>query len=247
MESVSASPASFTTPTVQAQNPDIGALIAELERLKERRTIQLAYEMGRLVAQRLYGADPSAFRERGQNCPVYRQLVTDPRLTVSPVTIWRSLGVYELCRRMPELLQCERLRLGHLYAVLGLTFAAQERLLTLATKGGLSVSDLSQRASGTPKRSAAGRPRQTALDRAVSPLRSFVELAKAVPFVAPIRASKRTETLELLRETRNLCESLSTALGETPSTLSGPTCSHSTVTGAGHLQTGSEQPNLSPG
>lgn len=218
------------SPPAGSPLPDIAGLIAELERLKERRTIQLAFEMGRLVAQRLYGANPSAFRERGQNCPVYRQLVSDPRLTVSPVTIWRSLGVYELCRRMPELLRCEHLRLGHLYAVLGLAFPAQERLLTLAARGGLSVSELSQRASGTPKRSAAGRPRQTALDRAVSPLRSFVELARAVPFVAPVRASKRAEALALLEETRSLCDSLTSALAAAPVPLGAPTCASSGAT-----------------
>ena len=203
-------------PVVLPSTPDVNALVTELEQLKERRTIQLAYEMGRLITARIYGSDPSGFRVKGQHYSLYRQLVTHPRIAVSAATVWRALGVYELCLKMPGILDWEPLRLGHVYAVLGLPYADQQRLLSMAAQGSMSVSALAQKASGMPKRSAAGRPRRSALARAMSPLKSFLGLARAMPQDIPIPESQRADALALLQEVGRLCEHLSVELSSPP-------------------------------
>lgn len=196
--------------------PDMASLIAQLATLKDRRTIRVAYEMGKLVASRVYGADPNSYRASGQQHPLYRELINHPRLGVSPVTIWRSLGVYELCCRLPHVLHSDSLRLGHVYAVLGLPGAVQEQLLRHASESGLSVNELVRRTNCAPRRSSAGRPRRTALDRAVTSLRAFVELAREISVEPDVRGAQRARALALLRETRVLCDQLTSALDGGP-------------------------------
>lgn len=192
----------------------LSALVDQLERVKNARTLQLAHEIGELVASHLYGGDPEGYRRRGTQDATYRRLVRHPRLSLSPVTVWRALGVYELCCRVPDLLECNRLKSGHVYAVLRLPHQQQEQLLQAAAEEQWSVNQIEAEAAAHSVPNCRGRPRHTPLRRAVDALRKFLEMDVHGPVELGSSKRQRAEAVELVRRARRRCDELERMLGD---------------------------------
>jgi hypothetical protein len=202
---VTASPAK---PNVALTDDDIGVLVDQLEGMKNRRTLELAFDIGRLVTEQLYGGDPAAHRRRGTQDAAYRRLVGHPRLSLSPSTVWRSLGVYELCTRMPDVLECGELKARHVYAVLSLGPAEQESLLSVAARERWPVEKLEAEASSHRSAGGRGRPRHTPIRRAITLLGRFLELDVPTGVARAVDLQRRADTLELLARVRRKCDQL---------------------------------------
>ena len=186
----------------------ISGLVEQLEGMKNRRTLELAFDIGRLVTECLYSGDPTAHRSRGTQDAAYRRLVAHPRLSLSPSTVWRSLGVYELCTRMPGVLECADLKARHVYAVLSLEPAEQEVLLSTAARERWPVEKLEAEASSHRSAGGRGRPRHTPLRRAATLLSRFLELDVPSSETLAGDLRRRDDTLELLRRVRQKCDEL---------------------------------------
>jgi hypothetical protein len=199
---------SGSKPNVVLTDADIGALVDRLEGMKNRRTLELAFDIGRLVTEGLYGGDPAAHRRRGTQDAAYRRLVGHPRLSLSPSTVWRSLGVYELCMRMPGILKCTELKARHVYAVLSLEPAEQELLLSAAARERWPVEKLEAEASSHRSAGGRGRPRHTPLRRAATLLVRFLELDVSIGATLAVDLRRRADTIELLRKVRQKCDEL---------------------------------------
>lgn len=187
---------------------EIAGLVEQLEGMKNRRTLELAFEIGRLVTECLYGGDPTAHRSRGTRDVTYRRLVAHPRLSLSPSTVWRSLGVYELCTRMPGVLECTELKARHVYAVLCLEPAEQVLLLSMAARERWPVEKLEAESSSRRSTGGRGRPRHTPLRRATKLLGRFLELDVPKGSTLAGDLPRRDDTLELLRRVRLKCDEL---------------------------------------
>lgn len=113
-------------------SPAIDRAASRIAAVRRRHSIAAACEVGAIVVDEIYRGDLVALRSRGAKDESLRRLAAHPRLDVSAATLWRAVGVFLLCERMPGLREPKHLALGHFYAVLGLGEERQERLLRAA-------------------------------------------------------------------------------------------------------------------
>lgn len=129
-----------TDPSPGAKAPSLGSAVDEvidgvvstLATLVRGAGIEMALKIGEIVVEGIYGGDLDALRKRGPKDTSLRRLAAHPRLPFAPATLWRSVAVYELVRRMPGLAKTKHLGVAHLRAALGLPQNVQERLLKAA-------------------------------------------------------------------------------------------------------------------
>ena len=110
----------------------IDTVVTTLTTLVRGAGIEMALKVGEIVVEGIYGGDLKALRDRGSKDTSFRKLSAHPRLPFSPVTLWRSVAVYELVQRMPGLAKTKHLGVAHLRAALGLPQSVQEHLLRSA-------------------------------------------------------------------------------------------------------------------
>lgn len=127
-----ASPRALNVPSGRSSVAAIERAATRIASVRRRHSIATAREVGAIVVEEIYGGDLKALRSRGAKDESLRTLAAHPRLDVSAATLWRAVGVFLLCGRMPGLREPKHLALGHLYAVLGLGEERQERLLRAA-------------------------------------------------------------------------------------------------------------------
>jgi len=106
-------------------------LVAQLAAVQARSTLRGMCEAGALVLRIRDAADGN--HRPGVTAPTsFRQLARLPGMTMSSASLCRAVAIYELWQRMPELLECERIGVGHVSAVLCLKEDLQITLLKRA-------------------------------------------------------------------------------------------------------------------
>lgn len=144
--------------------------LARIRHVTRSMSLQVALEIGEIVFELIFGGDARLMRERGPKEISFRRLALHPDLPVSASTLWRSVGIYELSRRMPQLARSEHLGASHVRAVLGLPQREQEQLLRRAETERWELSRLESHAA-TRRRGRGGRPPKLEILKALDTLR----------------------------------------------------------------------------
>jgi hypothetical protein len=167
----------------------LDAVVLKLNTICKRATLEFALSVGRLIIDNLYGGDLERWRVRGAKTASFRKLARHPQLPMSPVALYRSVAMYELCERI-AISRWKNICTSHLRSVLPLASGDQERLLRLTEANAWSVRRLEEEVStrkhhanakskgGRKSTSAAGRIIRS-LDRSVDKLRDFVVTNRA--------------------------------------------------------------------
>jgi len=134
-------------------------LVTCLDGVREQRRIATVCEVGKLVVETLFGGVDS-WRHRTKGDLAYARLETQDGLPMTASELYRSVRIYELCDRVPAVLEANCLTLSHLLVALSVEASAQEQILRLASDGHWTVRQLReavQRMHSPPP--VTGRPR----------------------------------------------------------------------------------------
>lgn len=208
---------------VDESPPQIDDLAEQLAALGKDVSVGQAVEVGRLVVERLYGGDLSAWRGRAPKSHSLRTLSRRSDLPVSSSALYRSIALHELSARLGGLERWADAGLGisHLRLVLGLPELDQRRLLDAAIKQAWTVAELEREAVPVRKRSPTqskrgGRPRLPRFVKSVNRLRKTAEapdeLFGDLDAAADMSAEDLTEIRDMLSTIRVRCAELERAL-----------------------------------
>lgn len=156
--------------------PAIDRAASRIAAVRRRYSIGSACDVGAIIVEEIYGGDLTAFRSRGAKDASLRTLAAHPKLDSSAATLWRAVGVFLLCQRMPGFREPKHVGLAHLYSVLCLCEQDQERLLRLAEVERWSKEKLAERVATLRPGVTRSRPRTL---RQLGPLRRLVALPAA--------------------------------------------------------------------
>ena len=178
----SIAPTSIPTEEDAIPRPIDDELTAKLVAFGKDASVEQAVEIGRLVVERLYDGDLSAWRDRGPKTHSLRTLARRAELPVSSSNLYRSLALYELSTRLGGIERWVEAGLGisHLRLVLGLPEDDQRALLDHAMRKHWTVAELEREAVKVRKRTPAktkrgGRPRLPRFVKSVNRLRKAAE------------------------------------------------------------------------
>lgn len=182
-------------------------------------SVEQAVEIGRLLIERLYDGDLSAWRGRGPKAHSLRTLSRRAELSVSSSALYRSIALYELSERLGGLERWSAAGLGvsHVRLVLGLELDVQRRLLDLAVEHTWTVAELEREASAArqhdPKRERrGGRPRLPRFVKSVHRLRKASEASDEMfgdlDAAAAMEPEQITELRDVLATIRARCDEL---------------------------------------
>jgi hypothetical protein len=153
------------------QDDVVDRVVAELNSIQSRATLDLALKMGALIIERVYGGDLSSWRQHRAKEASFRKLAARSRrdLRVSPTFLYRAVALYELTCRLGES-ALAGLKMTHLRVVLGLPEQSQAALLGAAAAEGWSADRLEREAVGVRALliTRRGRPRSSPLVKAVN-------------------------------------------------------------------------------
>lgn len=152
--------------------------LAQIRHVTRATSLQLALDIGQIVFDTIFGGDAALLRSRGPKNMSFRRLALHPDLPVSASTLWRSVSIYELSLRMPQLAGSQHLGVCHVRAVLGLPPADQERLLARAEKERWELSRLETQAA-LKRTGRGGRPPKLEVLKALDALRRVAALPVA--------------------------------------------------------------------
>lgn len=138
----------------------IESTVREVNELARHAGLELALQLGKLIVDRFYGADLTAWRTRGTSDASLRKLAAHPELQVSASGLSRAIGVYDLCTRLEGVSGLKHLAVGHYRAVLGLKDKPAQRLLTSASEKEWTVEKLETEARKWRKGDGASRGRK---------------------------------------------------------------------------------------
>jgi hypothetical protein len=127
--------------------PNIDQVVRELREVYCVSGLRLAVSVGKLVLDRIYGGDIDRWRSRGRKDTSFRTLARHPDLPFSAATLSRSVGIYLVSLRRPDLLALPNLGPSHVRELLGLESNVQDRLLDQANERGWSVEQVRERVS----------------------------------------------------------------------------------------------------
>jgi len=201
----------------------LDGLAAELSALGKDAGVEQAVEIGRLVVERLYDGDLSAWRSRGPKAHSLRALARRSDLPVSSSALYRAIALYELSTRLGGVERWSEAGLGisHLRLVLGLPEDEQRRLLDEAARHAWTVAELEREAVCTRRRnptrtSRGGRPRLPRFVKSVNRLRKAAEapdeLFGDLDAAARMSAEDLAEIRDALATIRVRCAELDRAL-----------------------------------
>jgi hypothetical protein len=204
-------------------SPQIDDLAERLSALGKDVSVDQAVEIGRLVVDRLYDGDLSAWRGRGPKTHSLRTLSRRSDLPVSSSALYRSIALYELSTRLGGLERWANAGLGisHLRLVLGLPEPEQRRLLDAAITHSWTVAELEREAVSARKHSPSrsnrgGRPRLPRFVKSVNRLRKTAEapdeLFGDLDAAADMSAADLTEIRDMLSTIRVRCAELERVL-----------------------------------
>jgi len=142
---------------------------AEIRHITRVSTLELALNVGEIVFRHIFRGDLELLRRNGPKDVSFGLLAQRQDLGLSRATLWRSVGIYELSLRLPQIRESRYLGVSHVRAVLGLPTHLQEQLLSRAELEELEVADLVAEASRLRKHQG-GRPRKLDVLRAIDNL-----------------------------------------------------------------------------
>ena len=162
-------------PEVTMPDAELDALVRDLCSLHRGASLDHALRLARMVVDRMYGGDISAWRERGTKGESFRKLATklDARDVpgLSSGNLARAVAALEVDMRV-GVSGRPQLTIAHVNAVAGLPEDAQERLLGDAEARDLTAAELKREADDLRRATAApgrtGRPRLPAFVRTVN-------------------------------------------------------------------------------
>jgi hypothetical protein len=108
----------------------IDAVVTKLNEMARASGVELAREMGEIIIDNFFGGELERYRERGERDASLRALAKHPALLMSPASVYRAVGIYDLTERFGT--DWKHLSASHLRAVLGLGENDQQKLLTQA-------------------------------------------------------------------------------------------------------------------
>jgi hypothetical protein len=109
----------------------VDQVVTRINSISRAATFDFAMAVGSLIIESFYGGDLAAWRDRGPKDASFRKLAKHPALPMSPGALYRSVAMYELCRRL-GISAWKHVSTSHLRLVLPLHSEEQERLLTSA-------------------------------------------------------------------------------------------------------------------
>jgi hypothetical protein len=194
-------------------------LVESLAVLGKDVSVEQAVEIGRLVIERLYDGDLSAWRGRGPKAHSLRTLARRAELSVSSSALYRSIALYELSERLGGIDRWAAAGLGvsHVRLVLGLDHENQRRLLDLAVEQAWTVAELEREAAavrqqGSKRESRGGRPRLPRFLKSIHRLRkaseSQDEMFGDLDAACEMQPDQITEIRDVLATIRARCEEL---------------------------------------
>jgi hypothetical protein len=210
--------------TRERPSDGVDALVADLRELARDATLELMIATGRLVVERLFGGDLGLLRSRGPKDTSLRRLAEHPGLPMSPASLSRAIGIYELTNRFPGLLKAKALGVAHLRAVLGLPPEVQERLLQAAVREAWSKAKLEEAAAARREGRRRRRPALAVL-RSLRRLDRLTGENAALPLETELERltdEEAARTLETVERLRAWCETLQETLARAKRRLKGP-------------------------
>lgn len=201
------------------EHDPLDELADKLAALGKDVSVEQAVEIGRLVIERLYDGDLSAWRGRGPKAHSLRTLARRAELSVSSSALYRSIALYELSERLGGIEGWAAAGLGvsHVRLVLGLDHDVQRRLLDLAVERAWTVAELEREAAAArqqvPKlQRRGGRPRLPRFLKSVHRLRKASEASDEMfgdlDAVAEMQLEQIIEIRDALATIRARCDEL---------------------------------------
>jgi hypothetical protein len=206
-------------PTEPPEADQLDELVESLAVLGKDVSVEQAVEIGRLVIERLYDGDLSAWRTRGPKAHSLRTLARRAELSVSSSALYRSIALYELSERLGGIDRWAAAGLGvsHVRLVLGLPDEDQRRLLDLAVEQAWTVAELEREAAAIRKQSPqresrGGRPRLPRFLKSIHRLRKAAEspdeMFGDLDAVEDMEPAQVNEIRDVLASIRARCEEL---------------------------------------
>jgi len=204
----------------------IDGLVADLHRLGRHAGVDLAYQIGERVVSVVFGGDAALAHRRGPKSVAFTKLVERDDLPFGASTISRSIGVYEILLRRPELRATESFSLGHFQAVLSLTAGEQDAFLAKAEKKDWTAEDLGAavRKQKQAEGDGRGRPALAPHVKSLRKLQRLVEgdeLEETDSFVDELDADDLDEVEKTAEELRAWCEKVIESVGRRKNVLEG--------------------------
>jgi hypothetical protein len=154
--------------------------VQALQRICRLATFDFAIEVGSLIVNTFYGGNIEAWRQRGKKDTSLRRLSRHPLLPMSAVALYRSISIYEMCRRL-EIPKWRHLTTSHLRTVLGIPPLDQKRLLELAERNTWTVRRLEQEVKTQREhcvcRARGGRKRSSKLNATIRTLEKCLDVS----------------------------------------------------------------------
>jgi hypothetical protein len=192
--------------TTGVDEDELERVARELWVIGRSASVHTALAVGKLIFERIFRADLRAVRA-GRAHPSFRKLAGMPGLPFGVTTLWRSVALYEMWLRTPQLFQRTELGVSHYRCVTSLPPELQERLLTQAADEGWSKSQLEAhvsilyRSTRKPRRTSRPAPaRLGALHQQIVRLHSMLDVEPLPDDSEAVRTA--------LRELREACERL---------------------------------------
>lgn len=212
--------------TVPASVPDkvINDVVAEIHQIARAAPLQMALTIGKLIVERLYGGDLSAWRQRGVKDASFRKLMEHEGLPdgVNATGLYRSVALHEMFTELEaDVSTWKHLGISHVRAVLVLPEPKQQKkLLDQADQKRWTVERLESEVNKKhQKASRGGRPPLPQFVKSIHRLEKFVENRDLL--LADLD-SVRNLSAETIAELREVVGSMQQQLAELAEALQGP-------------------------
>lgn len=189
---------------------EVDEVVERLVRIKRDGGLMQAVDVGHVGVERIYGGAGDQALSSGH--VGYRKLASHPRLPFSRSSLWRYVRIYLLARRMPWVMSESALSVSHLIVVLGVEpQQQQQQWLERAVE---------QRWSATQLRSELQEPAELratdrrAVTKALNRLQRARDALEQLGGLGAFDPYARHQAWELVRETRNFCDSLAQSLAD---------------------------------
>jgi len=126
---------------VVANSDLVSDVVAKLNHICKAATFDFAMNVGRLIVDNFYSGDLDRWRQRGVKNVSFRKLAKHPALPMSATALYRSVAIYELCKRM-GIETWKHVSTSHIRLVLPLPTQTQARLLRTTEDEGWPVTRL---------------------------------------------------------------------------------------------------------
>jgi hypothetical protein len=188
--------------------PEIDRVVCELRQLYNCTGLELAIATGKLLLERIFGGDAVAWESRGKKDTSFRRLELHPDLPFRASTLWKSVAVYLVSRRCPDLLQMHHLGPSHVQEVVGLADSLQDALLKRAQDEHWTVQQIRAERRRLESRDVKqhGRPRLPVFVKCLRQAREIVEDRLLLTDLDEAADLDLSEAKQLLDIARRLCQ-----------------------------------------